>query len=425
MTVKTEYRTFTREEFYAFVWSAPATKLAKELGCSDVMIGKTCRAFDIPKPYLGYWAKLANGKNPKRTPLPKNSDPELQSLTFYQHPDYEATVNEPPRELQFDDDIQTMLRRAKELGPVRVPESLRSPHRLIVLTKEDDERRAREEKIPWSQRDPSSRDRRPKRLSFEVTGKLQARAYRVFDSLIKRVEAVGGEVRIVVPENRYGSCSTEVLFGGERISTIRLREKCNQVRITNPKATYDWDRHRTELVPSGLLLLDRGPSDYGGPLAMDGKVRKLEDKLEGLIIEFVRQAGETRIRRRREQELARIKAEQEQIRREREAELKRRRDELLKRKTEESAKVTQLLEHAQGWQRSQLIREYLDALCFSTVGGDGVVVIDSELAKYLRWGFEQADRCDPLSPTPPSVLDEEVDDSDLESGGDYRPRQPR
>jgi hypothetical protein len=104
------------------------------------------------------------------------------------------------------------------------------------------------------------------------------------------------------------------------MSTIRLREKCNQVRIINPKATYDWDRHRTKLVPSGLLLLDRGVSDYLGPFAMDGKVKMLEDKLEGLIIDFVRAAGETRLRRRREQELPRFMAEQERIRHEREVE---------------------------------------------------------------------------------------------------------
>ena len=78
---------------------------------------------------------------------------------------------------------------------------------------------------------------------------------------------------------------------------------------------------------------------------MDGKVKKLEDKLEKLTIDFVREAGETRLRRRREQELARIKAEHEQIRREREAELKRRREALEKLKSEEAAKVTQLFEH--------------------------------------------------------------------------------
>lgn len=425
MPVESDCRTFTREEFYAFVWSAPATKLAEELGCSDVMIGKVCKSFDVPKPYPGYWAKLANGKKPKKTPLPRNGDPDIQSLTFHRHPVYEATVNEPPRELQFDEDIQLMLERARQLGPVKVPASLRNPHRLVALTKEDDERRAREAKIPWSERDYSTRDRRPKRISLEVTEKQRSRAYRILDAFIKRIEAVGGEVRVVEPKYQHGSCSTEVFFGEERISTIRLREKHNQVRIKNPDAKYSWERNRTELVPSGLLLLDRGPSDYHSPLAMDGKVRKLDDKLEGLVVDFVRQAGEARIRRREELELARIRAEQERIRREREAELQRRRDELEQRKTKEAEKVNQLVEHAQSWQRSQLVRDYLDALCFSAVGPDGVVSVDSELADYLRWGHQQADRFDPLRPTPPSVLDEEIDDSDPAPGEDSLPRKPR
>ena len=117
MTVmQCETRTFSREEFYECVWSQPATKLAKELGCSDVMIGKVCKAFDIPKPYPGYWAKLGNGKKPTRTELPDNNDPDLQTLTFHCHEDYEATVNEPPRELQYDQDVRNALAKAKSLS---------------------------------------------------------------------------------------------------------------------------------------------------------------------------------------------------------------------------------------------------------------------------------------------------------------------
>ncbi|WP_149496312.1 hypothetical protein [Roseiconus lacunae] len=258
-----------------------------------------------------------------------------------------------------------------------------------------------------------------------MTGKLQSRAYRVFDALIKRIEAVGGEVQIVEPRYQHGTSSTVVFFGGEQISSLRLREKSNQVRINNPKATYSWDRNRTELVPSGLLLLDRGPSDYNSPLAMDGKVQKLEDKLESLIVEFVRQAGEARIKRREDEERARIAAERERIRQEREAEIKRRRDALEKRKSEETTRVTQLIEQAQSWQRSQQIREFLDALCLSAAREDGLVDVDSELAKYLRWGFQQADRFDPLRPSPPSVLDEEVDTSDLDQNASANPCKPR
>ena len=36
---------FTREQFYERVWQMPATKL-EELGCSDVMIAKVCKAPD-------------------------------------------------------------------------------------------------------------------------------------------------------------------------------------------------------------------------------------------------------------------------------------------------------------------------------------------------------------------------------------------
>ena len=110
MASQIERLDFTRAEFYEYVWSAPATQLAKELGCSDVMIGKICKSFDIPKPYPGYWAMIANGKSPEKTALPQNDDTSIQTLTFHKHEDYESTVNELPRELQYDEDIQDMLK---------------------------------------------------------------------------------------------------------------------------------------------------------------------------------------------------------------------------------------------------------------------------------------------------------------------------
>ena len=51
----------------------PATKLAAELGCSGVMFGKICRRHGVPKPYLGYWAKLAHAEHPA-------SPPRVQSI---------------------------------------------------------------------------------------------------------------------------------------------------------------------------------------------------------------------------------------------------------------------------------------------------------------------------------------------------------
>lgn len=63
-------KSFTREDIYAMVWDRPMTKVAAELGISDVALAKICRKNDIPRPYRGHWAKLAAGKPVPTTPLP-------------------------------------------------------------------------------------------------------------------------------------------------------------------------------------------------------------------------------------------------------------------------------------------------------------------------------------------------------------------
>jgi len=151
-TTERETVTFTREQFYETVWSAPATKIAKELGCSDVLIGKICKACKIPKPYLGYWAKLQHGKKPKKTPLQRCDDPEIQSLTFYKHPKQETTIDKPESDPDFDPDIQQMLDKAKSLQPVEVPPSLSRPHPLVRATRERLQARFRPTR-DWSSRD--------------------------------------------------------------------------------------------------------------------------------------------------------------------------------------------------------------------------------------------------------------------------------
>jgi len=65
---------FTREELYEKVWSVPATRLAAELGISDVALAKRCKKLNVPKPSPGYWAKIAVGQTPGKEPLPPTRD---------------------------------------------------------------------------------------------------------------------------------------------------------------------------------------------------------------------------------------------------------------------------------------------------------------------------------------------------------------
>lgn len=63
-------RALSREELFVLIWERPATEVAKELGISDVALGKLCRRLQVPKPPRGYWARVASGRTPRRPALP-------------------------------------------------------------------------------------------------------------------------------------------------------------------------------------------------------------------------------------------------------------------------------------------------------------------------------------------------------------------
>ena len=54
-----EEREITREELYKLIWSKSLVLAAEGLGISDVGLAKICRRLNVPRPYRGYWARLA------------------------------------------------------------------------------------------------------------------------------------------------------------------------------------------------------------------------------------------------------------------------------------------------------------------------------------------------------------------------------
>ena len=48
------------------VWERPTREIAKELGISDVAVGKLCEKLQVPKPPRGYWARVEAGQTPRR-----------------------------------------------------------------------------------------------------------------------------------------------------------------------------------------------------------------------------------------------------------------------------------------------------------------------------------------------------------------------
>lgn len=60
----------TREALYALAWSEPMLKVAARFGVSSSYMARVCTRMNVPRPELGYWAKLAVGKAQKQPSLP-------------------------------------------------------------------------------------------------------------------------------------------------------------------------------------------------------------------------------------------------------------------------------------------------------------------------------------------------------------------
>lgn len=104
-----------RMELYDLVWSKPMIHLAREFGLSDVGLRKICRNHDIPTPPLGYWAKLAHGKQVQTTPLPEPEGDTEVRIIVRPH-----KVISPELESVWQEAAD---REAKEEGVIKVPDT--------------------------------------------------------------------------------------------------------------------------------------------------------------------------------------------------------------------------------------------------------------------------------------------------------------
>jgi hypothetical protein len=72
----------TREQLYEKIWSVPCRILAKDFGISDVALAKACKRLGIPRPGLGYWARVAAGQTVTKTPLPPRQPGQDEVLSY-------------------------------------------------------------------------------------------------------------------------------------------------------------------------------------------------------------------------------------------------------------------------------------------------------------------------------------------------------
>ena len=374
-----------REELYEQVWTTPVVKLAKIYGLSDVAIGKICKKYFIPKPTLGYWAKVSHGKIVPRPRLPTINDERLSIVQIRKRP------------LRPDRKRPTSRDRPTEAS-ITVPERLTAPHVLVSNT-------LIQLKSNAPDRNGVIRPRAAQCLDVSVGRNNIGRAMRLMDALLKTLEKQGCRTSVAEKDRKYLTC---VHIFGQTIE-IQIRELLDRrekqftaaEKKEREKSSWLRDRIEYEYFPSGRLALNvlNYLDDGCRRLWSDGKKQRLENCLgsviDGLIV--AAEVEKARHLRWEQREKERLEREQERLKEE-------------ERKRKEQEKIARLENLTNSWRKSQNIREFAFAIEKAFAENNVTIGTGSELANWLHWARNYAESIDPVALTLRSRL--KTDDSD-------------
>lgn len=354
-------KTFTRQHLYDRVWQEPVDRVARELGISNVGLGKLCRRHDIPAPPRGSWARKAAGYAVKQPPLPATTDPSTERIVIH---GARTAVAEP--------DVHPLI--AFEQDPancVRILDEVELTHPLVVKT-------AR--LLRRSKRDATGRIAIvPGVLRLYASRASHERGLRVWQQLLKECASRDFLVEI-------GEDGTRVSVLGESLAIAiseATKRVAHQVTFTEQKEIdrgRGWGIPKWDDVPSGELTLAITNVSQARQRWTDGRV-KIEQQLNKFFIGLVRAALEVKRQRDEAERRARAHALAEQRRREAERRL-----------AEEKGRQDRLGRLVNAWEQAQRVHGLLAAYRAAV----GPAEPDSELGRWLAWLDSHAASMDPV-----------------------------
>jgi hypothetical protein len=371
--VSRQNSTWNRQELYEKVWQFPLRKLALEYGISDVGLSKVCRKLEIPLPGLGHWTKIACGHTIARPPLPV-----MENI-----PVLIRQIREPETHLLPEDTPE--LERIERVAAATTPPVTKAmlAHPLIEKTRLLlNEARSRNGEKLWASREAEW-------LDLRVTKNCLARALRGMAVVIHMLEREG--FKLVVEKKQ--SESTNAIIYGEDIR-FGIVEKSRQIKSTTTSGSYTYNQ--VTLEPTGILSLEvwNYCPERLRRAWRDSERAKLEEYLPASIAGMMKIALAARARRDAEEK-------KEQARQKRIDEVRA----VLEQIEKEEKKIKALEREAIAWHRAERIREYIAA-----VRRDAVRKTDPEdqakVLEWVEWAERQADRIDPLKPSPHSLVDQ-------------------
>jgi hypothetical protein len=349
-----------RQELYDLVWLKPVVRIAKDFGISDVAVGKICKKLNIPKPGLGYWAKMQAGKPFRQTPLPpqKPGDPNSYTIKGAMDPNLKLTSELIEKQKTFE---------STSSNKITVKKTLRKPHPLVEQTLL--------RKKAYESSSFRELHNLPPGLDMSVSNDSFHRALRIMDALIKALDKRGYEITAT---SGYGGYTAVTIESEEiKFDIFEFSRK-----IPNPNKSGRLYPSETILEPTGRLSLRIQNYFVRQKTLSDGKVKKIEDRLNEFMMILVRAAESEKIRRKEREQ--RDKEYQEEEQKLEEARLIKQR---------EQERLNQLFENADTWNKCVLARQYIEAVRDNSDGDD--------LEKWAVWANEKVERIAStiLSPT--------------------------
>lgn len=362
---------FAREELYALVWSRPLSKLATELGVSDVAIAKACGRADIPTPGLGYWTKVQHRKKVKQSPLPPPM-PKTPTIVQFGPSLSKSYTQDLAAEVQ-----EEIARESSDQWRITVPKRAPNPHRVVKTWVKEDRNR-RERNLPPHAYPPQSRH----------NATIERRRLRILSALFGALERRGHQVT-ASDQNPY---DVALIVNGERIEfSLSRRQKQFKKDLTpeeqrNPLNAALGIKSRTTVSSTDVLVFKiHSWIGMGMRTQWRDTARKpLEEQLNDIVASLLLAAAIIHKRRiEREEEQRRLLADR----------MERDRREDARRK--EAQRAQKLLQKVSRWLEAANLRAYVNAV--HEAAQTGRFKIDFErLETWASWALAQADQMDPI-----------------------------
>ena len=365
----------TRDDLYQQVWEEPVSKIAPRYGISDVGLKKICVKLNVPVPPRGYWAKLANGKTPRKRALPKIGKGEPTSIKI---------AKRKPREIK-PDSPSTPVTGPQFWPHPRISASTDVGHPIVLkLVQDYATAKVGEDGLLHS--------RRMDAWPLKVSQDNRDRYFRILDGLLRSFDSVGHAVSL---GTNWFECTTE--FG---IVKFELLETMKSVERNPNKEERERDRDRLRYyandernrpryyrdIASGLLAITIQHEDTLNVRKVwsDSEKSKLENQLTSFASGMLRFADARKV--------AADKAEKRRLERE---EWQRQWREEENRRRAEQTRRDKLATAIKSWSEANDIRTFAEAFeseARARFGGD----LSADVLDWIQWIRRRADLIDPL-----------------------------